>query len=213
MNSMSLINRRNALLAKSKKQNGFTLIELIIVVAVLGVIAAIVVPYANNVIERRSTARSIQAFSDNAQKSVRALLVSSGTSANVTTSPMIVAPNNFLDILVAGEDYVAAQYQRSYRDAGVATLDRSITVATAPTVGTAGAYTIRDYPVTISSPSIGVMNVVVSDVPTDVVERLKSDREGDTTFDPAVADTTGAIQYSVADANGNHTLTVQTTIN
>lgn len=196
-----------------RKVGGFTLIELIIVVAVLGAIAALVVPYANNVIERRSTARAAQAFTDNAQKAVRALLVSSGTTANVSTSPLITAPNNMLDILVGGEAYVAAAYSRAYRDAGIATLDRSLVVDTAPAVGTAGVYLLRDYPVSINSPATGLMNVVLTSVPSDVVERVKSDREGDAAFDPAVADTAGAIQYSVADANGNHTLTLQTSIN
>lgn len=197
-----------------KKAKGFTIIELLLVITVIGILGALLAPYFTNYVQRGATARGIVTFSDSATKAVRNVVVSSGTTANVSTSPLITAPNTFMDILIGGGDYVAAAYERAYRQAGITTLDRSVTTTTAPVAGTtAGVYQIGDYPVTVTSGTTGQMDVVVSDVPSDIVEAIKDDREGNETFDAATADTTGVLQYTVADANGNHTVTVRSSIN
>lgn len=197
-----------------KKTKGFTILELLLVIAVIGILGAVLAPYYSNYVKRGATARGIVTFSDAATKATRGLVSASGTTANVGTSPLVSAPNTFMDILVGGIDFVATAQQRAYRESGISTVERAVITTTAPVAGTtAGAYQIGEYPVTIASPTTGTLDVVVSDVPSDILESVKAEREGNEAFDPATADTTGALQYTVADANGNHSVTLRTQIN
>lgn len=193
---------------KRASAQGFTLVEVLIVVVILGLIAAIAVPTFNSSTERAAAVKLIQAATDNINNATQALLVTTGDVANVTTGTSAIPDtgNSFLDVLVKGKDFVHADYQTDYEDAGVARLDRQIVTVTEPSAGTPGAYEVKGYALTYSSSADGQAEVVFAGVPSDIVERIKADREGEA-FDATVADTTGSIQHDVA-VSGKHNLTI-----
>ena len=196
-----------------KSNEGFTLIEILIVVAVLGVIAAIAAPSVTNALERRSTVRQIEAVSDTFTQNARQLILTTGAPASVTATPLIRAGNDFLDILVAGEDFIAAGFEQGYRDAGILPTDRLLNTTTAPVQDTStGVYEVKGYTVTLNSPAVGTLHTIIAGVPSEIVERLVNDREGGG-FDPGTADVTGAVQHDIAAADGTHNLTLQSRLN
>ena len=199
--------------SQKKRNQGFTLIETLIVVVILGVIAAVTAPTISNALERRAAVRQIESVSDTLTQNARQLIIATGAPASVTATPLIRAGNDFLDILAAGEDFIAAGFEQGYQDAGIMPIDRLLTTTTAAVQDTStGVYEVSGYVVTINSPNPGELATVVAGVPSEIVERLVNDREGGG-FDAGTADTAGAIQYDVAAADGTHNLTMLTRLN
>ena len=195
---------------KRTTQAGFTLIEVLIVVAILGLIASIAVPAFNSSLERSASVRLIESVTDNVATSTQALLVTTGDVADVTTGTSSVpdANNSFLDVLVNGADFVSANFEQAYADAGIARLDRQVTVTADPVAGSsAGSYAVKNYAMTYSSPSAGIAQLQFAGVPSEVVERIKTNRESGA-FTAGTADTTGPVQHDAA-TNGKHNLTME----
>ena len=180
-------------------QKGFTLIEVLIVVIVLGLISAIAVPAFNNSIERAASVKLIESVTDNIADATRSLLVTTGVAANVETSVIPKDSNNLLDVLVEGKEYVEGVYQNDYEDASITKLNRQIEVVTQPVAETsAGVYKVNGYVMTYTSEDEGVGRVTFAGVPAEVAERIEQARDG-SAQDGVTAETAGKVRSVAAD--------------
>ena len=190
---------------KQTTQKGFTLIEVLIVVIVLGLISAIAVPAFNNSIERAASVKLIESVSDNIADATRSLLVTTGVVANVTGSVIPDTENdqNLLDVLVKGIDSVAQKYKNDFEDASITKLDRQI--GTELDNDGNPYYAVNGYAVTYTSDSAGIGLVQFAGVPAEIAERIQESREG-TQYNSA-ADTSGAVR-TTAEVDGLTDLTL-----
>ena len=98
-----------------KGEKGFTLIELLIVVAILGVLAAVIIPNVGRFIGRGETEAKETEFS-NVQSAVVAMMVDNGLST--LPNPVTVATNDmsqFPDTSVCGVDKLRDPLGASYQ--------------------------------------------------------------------------------------------------
>jgi prepilin-type N-terminal cleavage/methylation domain-containing protein len=84
---------KNVLLKAIKRKNGFTLIELIVVIAVLGILAAILIPTVTNIIGK-ATNNTYKANAKEAFETAQYITVSRATAgiANTTITQTDLAP-------------------------------------------------------------------------------------------------------------------------
>lgn len=195
----------------ANKTKGFTLVEMLAVILVVGIISGIIATIYTSSGAVTSRAQALGNFADRGTDLITLINSQLGVPANVSTNPIIESGNNYLDILMAGDIAVDAQYVTDYNNSGAGTLDRMAVETTAPAAGTPGVYEVEGYAVTLSSPSDDVAQFDFANVPSNIVEVLVEERDPSTAFAPGTADTSGAVQYTAA-ASGTHTLTLETSI-
>lgn len=206
---------KKALRGAIRKQKGFTLIEILIVVILLGVVGGIIALIYSNAGASSARAQAIESFTERATDMIRLTNVQLGTPNNANDdNPLVNTDNTFLDVLVEGDVAVDAAYKTAFARSGVGSIRRALTVDTVATAGTAGEYSVTGYEVTLNADdqAIGTAEFVFTDVPTDVVEILVEKIDPGTAFSATTADTTGPVQYTVA-AGGTHTTTLVLPIN
>lgn len=191
---------------KKLMQRGFTLIELIVVVAVLGVLIAIVAP---NLVGSRdpASARLMAKTATDMARNWSLITQSAGVSTAITGSPLLGTGKTAMDLLCGGETTAAvpAGFQSAYRAARVMPLNEVCRLD-----GT--NWVVDRYTVTLSGGGMtsGVPNpiqVAFANVPDEIVLLLAQQ------FNPsltalAASDTTGAaVRYGTA-TNGLRTVTL-----
>lgn len=199
---------------KTATQKGFTLIEVLIVVVILGLISSIAVPAFNNSMERAAAVKLIESFADNIADATRSLLVTTGAPQHVTNSALTDGSSTLLDVLIVGPtdpDGVAIlkpKFLTDYEDSSVQPLSRQVTITATPQGGaSAGTYELNNYAVTYSSPTTGKGQLLFTGVPEEVIKRIKESREADP-FNGSTTDTTGPVQHSAV-ALGVADLTIE----
>ncbi len=194
-----------------RSMKGFSLIELLIVIIVLGIIAAVIYPLVNNQIGSKANAQEMMSVSQNAVRNIALMSQTMRAPTTVTGNPLTAAGNTLLDVVVMGDKItgvVSATYATRYASSGVRPLADSVVVRTPPTAGTPGVYLVGDSQMSLVN--IGTtgrqIGVVLTNVPTALVESIFDKREGGI-FNGAAARTTGVVHWT-APASGNHTLTL-----
>jgi len=199
-----------------KKQAGFTLAELLIVTIITGILGALAYSQFGN---SSSGVRAKTVF-DGAQKIILSWSMAvqqTGVSMTTTSTPLVASGNTALDAVMVGNapaGLIVATYQNDFTQSGLKPLSNMAVITTTPTVGSAGAYTLQGYPVTLASATVNgqtVLNAVFTLVPTDVVQSIYNSHANaaGTPFAAATPVATGIVQYTAAATNGTHTLTIQ----
>lgn len=198
---------------KRTSSKGFTLVELIVVVTILGVVATIVVPRLNG--NSVKAAKAVRYYTDcqGMARSWGLLATKMGTS---TAIPGSVIPDptppakNALDVIVGGPAYTNAAYNgpSSYEQVGLAPLT---TLTGTPG---SGSYSVDGHALTLTSipmPSTTDSHYLAcsyAGVADSITAALVQDY-GSKANPLAASDTTNtSIRYSAADATGSRTLTI-----
>lgn len=182
--------------AKARKaaQRGFTLIELVVVVAVIGVLIAIVAP---NITGSRDGAnaqlmvRSANSIAQNWQM----INQQCGTNSAVTGNPI----GDIEDIIFAGTG-IAATYQPCYTQSRVLPL-------TEISLASGTGYSIANYPVTISGGGTVPLEVSFANVPDTLVLSIVQRFNSNVSTLNAAGETTGAYEYGTPSGNAR-TITI-----
>lgn len=190
---------------------GFTLIELLVVIVIIGILLVIVAPNIFNTGARdQANAQTIETFSDKFHSAWRTIIIQNGSARNPINNPFFANANHtFLDVLAGGRIAVSAADQAWYDTDGPGIMTE-LTIATAPTAAAAGVYLVAgEYQVDLAAynAATGELQITYANVPTAVVQEIQESKEPTGAFDPAAADNVGNVRYTVADANGEHTLT------
>lgn len=136
-------------------EKGFTLIELLIVVAILGVLAAIVIPNVGRFIGRGETEAAATEL-ENIQSAVLSMMVDNGLSTlpnpvGSATSDMAAFPDSTTNATAKGTSayggtqagYILYQHEIAYDSDGNGTLDDVQLVNYVATSTTKGTYTVN----------------------------------------------------------------------
>lgn len=140
-----------------KKQGGFTLAELAVVVIVIGIIAAIIIPRFTGAGAAKSRATAIRSFADSSAtiiaSAVSQLNLAFSDEGSTNANIMIPGGPDWLDVVVRGNNptgLVKAAYQQAYILTGAGTLEGSVQVGTAPTAAAKGTYELQGHPIDVA---------------------------------------------------------------
>jgi len=111
MNSLNHILARKLRKAKNKKQNGFTLIELMVVVAIVGVLSSVALPQLTKA-QDRAKASAAQQEVVNAAKTCSIALLAGEVGTN--DAPIDIGTNTVTGTCNAGQDLVATGGGKQY---------------------------------------------------------------------------------------------------
>lgn len=109
--------------SQRKKFTGFTLIEMLIVIAVIGIIALIVAPHLKNVTTGASS-KQIYDFASSAVNNWRLVNMKCGTSNDTSASLVVSSPSttNSLALIINGSAYLNTTYQACWDEAAIQSL-------------------------------------------------------------------------------------------
>ena len=140
-----------------KKQGGFTLAELAVVVIVIGIIAAIIIPRFTGAGAAKSRATALRSFADSSAtiiaSSISQLNLAFPDEGSANANIMIPAGPDWLDVVIRGNNptgLVKAAYQQAYTLTGAGSLEGSVQVGTAPTATTKGTYELQGHPIDLA---------------------------------------------------------------
>lgn len=185
-------------------QRGFTLMEMLIVVILIGVIASIAVPLVTSSVTVKGTATTINAVADKIAKSVSLaqqtlrVPVSSLNSTQPTSS--VFGGQMILDVIIKGESLITdATKKRDYLRSGMRPLADAVEIRGA----TQNEYYIEGFRILrLENCATQKVCVVMENITTDVLEAMYTDRVGGA-FAAATAVSTGPVQYT-AETGGVH---------
>jgi len=184
-----------------QRQHGFTLIELVVVVAIIGILISIVIP---NVISTQDGAKAQLMLKTSSSISANWSLInqSCGTSTAVTSSPIPASGKTVSDVLFGGVANVDAAYKNCYSQSKVLSL-----AEVAQASATAGVYNVGGFSVTLSGGGTVPLQIGFLLVP-DNLTLLMAQKFNPTLAALAASDTgSSVLQYST-ETSGTRTVTV-----
>ena len=102
MTSLNYILARKLLKAKNKKQNGFTLIELMVVVAIVGVLSAVGLPQLTKAQDRAKNSTAVATLTNAAKECSLALIIGEADYDFASDSPFADVTGNGTAVCEAG---------------------------------------------------------------------------------------------------------------
>lgn len=189
---------------RAAKNKGFTLIEVLITLILLGVVAAIVYPMINNLVSSKANAQNMMSVAQNVVRSVSMFSQTMRSPTTLTSNPLVSSGNTLLDAVIMGDKVtglITSTYASRYANSGIRPLADAVTIVQQPTAGSAGTYQVVDSTITLVSISSRQLGVQFTNVPTDLVQAIFESREGGT-FSSA-ARTSGVVRYAAV-ASGYH---------
>jgi len=199
-----------------KSQAGFNLPEMLVATIIAGILGML----AYSVFGNSSSGVRAKTLYDAAQKittSWTTIVQQTGVPVSVASTPLVAAGNTALDAVMVGNNpagLILSNYATTMSLIGIKPMSNMAVITTTPAVGTAGAYTIDGFPVTLTSSVVNgqrLLNVVFASVPADVVQAIYTSHANvaGTPFDSTTAVSSGHVQYTAAATDGTMTLTLQ----
>ncbi|KJS33300.1 MAG: MSHA biogenesis protein MshB [Pseudomonas sp. BRH_c35] len=195
---------------RRRNQKGFTLVEVLITIILIGVIAAIVYPLINNFVSSKANAQEMMSVAQNIVRSASMMNQTMRAPTAVTSNPLTAAGNNLLDAVIMGDKVtgiISATYAPRYATSGIRPMSDAVTTITQPSAGTPGVYRVGDSAISLTNISSRQMGVQFTNVPTELVQEIFLSREGGT-FNGATARTTGVVRYSAVSGGTHATVTL-----
>ena len=190
----------------SRKQNGFTLLELVVVVGVLGVLIAVLAPNVSGSKDGANSTLLLKTAQD-AGNNWMLINQACGTSTDVSTSPVILATKTAPDVVFGGVANVAAGYTACYNQARV----RAMTDVAQPKSG--GGWTVAGYTTTFAGGGTAAMQIQYAAVP-DALALMMAQKYAPSlsALDAAGDSASTVIQYGTP-TSGARTVTVLRNLN
>jgi len=183
---------------KNKKVRGFTLVEILVVVALIGIVAMILLPkLMGNTNPAKATLLGRTATS--MVQAINLIAMECGVSTTVNGSVIPAGGKNLADVLFEGESAVAPAKQACYRKAGVLPMRDSVARA-----GT--GWEVGGFPVTVTGGGNSKINISFANVPNEVVLPAAQPYTANMVQLTASDTTSDVVNYSV-ESGGNRTLT------
>lgn len=186
-------------------QRGFTLIELVVVVAILGVLIAIVAP---NVIGTKdgANAQLLIKTSQNISTNWSLLNQACGTSTGISSNPLADAAKAPEDVIFAGAAAVSAIYKNCYAQSKILALSE------VAQPGASGAFNVAGYEVSFAGGGNDPMEITYAKVPENLILLIaqKYDPKFTSTDLQAAGGTVGgAMKYGAVSGSGDVTFIKQ----
>jgi len=197
---------------RRRNQKGFTLVEVLITIILIGVIAAIVYPLINNFVSSKANAQEMMSVAQNIVRSVSMMNQTMRAPTAITSNPLTASGNNLLDAVIMGDKVtgiISTTYAPRYATSGIRPMSDAVTITNQPTAGSAGTYTVGDSVISLVAipGSTRQLGVQFTNVPTELVQEIFLSREGGT-FNGATARTTGVVRYSAVSGGTHATVTL-----
>lgn len=200
---------KNALRGVIRKQKGFTLIEILIVVILLGVVGGIIALVYSNSGASTARAEALESFTERASDMIRLTNAQLGSPNTASEDNALLEPDSdFLDVLVMGVDHVSSRYKEAFRRSGVGTIGSAV-------IRKSGNYTVAGYRVTLTGDvtAPGMAEFTFYGVPRDIVEVVHDEIEPGADFEETGKDD-GLIMYTPANAgNTLYDMTIVQAVN
>ncbi|MDH0609809.1 type II secretion system GspH family protein [Stutzerimonas stutzeri] len=195
---------------RRRNQKGFTLVEVLITIILIGVIASMVYPLVNNFVSSKANAQEMMSVAQNIVRSASLMNQTMRAPTTVTSNPLTASGNSLLDAVIMGDKVngiISSTYAPRYATSGIRPMSDAVTIASQPAVGSAGSYKVGDSEISLLNISSRQMGVQFTNVPTELVQEIFLSREGGT-FNGATARTVGVVRYSAVSGGTHATVTL-----